>query len=232
MRWKRCFKGQGVEVMQKDFQKLSEMVKYFDVILNAPGHDGNKRKHQIDIDSLRRIYDEILLFLPMEWRDKFRNRPETWKTRSTRRITNDVKELIQKAEAYVHKTAPDSENLWTKPVNKNAIWEALAEKKIVKYSGTGKPTASPENAVYIMKALHELTLIDESLIYITILEKKEKWSYSFIISEIVLEGKENLERKELETKLAQAKKYHFSARQPDREHLEKIKTIIKSTLHD
>jgi len=121
-------------------------------------------------------------------------------------------------------------NLWLiSDEEKHKIYIALNKEKILKYSGEGKPIISMKNVIPLFKTLHELQLIDESLIYNKSITKKETWKPDFIISEFVKESnrKDSTDFNDVNIKDG---KRDFYTNINNRENIEKIKSIIQSAL--
>ena len=141
---------------------------------------------------------------------------------------------IENPEQTTGKTGKPTGSYWTVPdEEKKIILSTLSEKGIIKCSGEGKPVVTMKNALYLQKALHELKMIDEGLIWYT-LEGKETWEYSFIRSEFTRDIKKDRVKKtdnfEYQNKLPQGKRYYFNNSPIDTDHLKDIKETIESAL--
>jgi len=121
-------------------------------------------------------------------------------------------------------------NLWKiSDEQKTNIYNALSKEKIIKYSGNCKPIVSMKNVIFIFKALHELKLIDESLISYKPVSKKETWKPDFIIAEFIQEISRKDSNGFNDTNIRDGKR-DFYTTVNNSDSIDNIKTIIQSAL--
>lgn len=141
-----------------------------------------------------------------------------------------VYKFIKKSNIQESEKPQVKENLWLiNKEQKEKILTALNNKKILKYSGKGKPSGSIKNLILIFKSLHDLKMIDEDLIIKQTDVKDEVWKKDFIESEFIMNGNKPFKK----TTIRDGKRDYYTKFKSSEildKQIEEIKSIIQSAL--
>jgi len=175
----------------------------------------------------------ILYFNKFKKKYNLKNYEDDLSIYSNTDLISYIRDVIRDFESGVAEPATKEnnadQNFWSiNEEQKVKIFKALDNKKILKYSGEGKPSGNLKNLILTFKALHDLKMIDKDLIKKQTDVRDEVWQKDFVESEFSMEGNRSFKK----TTIRDGKKKYYTERLRSvvSKEIERIKSIIQYAL--